>query len=293
MSKGEWTIFPYEAQPNSAEFELPVEYTVPYSWGTLQVTEAAHQAYGLNPLVATTNSRSKTTTLPSDSAPHVDVLLIAPEEGEDHIPPGAFALRPTLHKEGVSLIVGFGNDRASLGEEFKRGLLGQLQMIANTDDEDILERVTNEDGVSALEALEHEVPQALAHGLAIGVKEGLENPLVSWERMQSNKKFLGFVARMGGLAVGGSTVILTSPNFVAPELPMTYGRLVIPTAFAVSSLALNYRTIRRWLQTSDYREIAVQESAELKAMEVSTSLHQTYCRQHFDEQFEARVNGGM
>jgi hypothetical protein len=290
MSRGEWTIFPYEARPSRAEFELPVEYTVPHPWGTLQVTEAAHQAYGLNPLVTTTNGRLESFS-PSDATPRVDVLLTAPQEHKDHIPTGLVATKPILHKEGVRLIVSLGNDKTSLGEEFKHGLLSHLQMIANIDDENILEHITDYNGVSALEAIQHEVPQAIAHGLATCVKESLVDPLASWEQMQSNKKFLGFVARMGSFAVSGSALILTAPDLVTPELPMTYGRLVAPAAFTIGTLALNYRSIRRWLQASDYRTIVMNEKVDLKAMEVSESIHETYCREYFDEQFEQRVNG--
>lgn len=64
MSNGEWSGYPYERRLTMPELELPLAYAIPYGWGSLRVTEGAHQAYDLKPLVPTASSHLDLTPPP-------------------------------------------------------------------------------------------------------------------------------------------------------------------------------------------------------------------------------------
>jgi hypothetical protein len=82
MSKAEWSEFPYAKELAIPAMELPVSYALSFGWGNFQVTDRAHEAYGLTALTGEIvhGGEQATNIQPGTKPLSVDIWLTTPQE---------------------------------------------------------------------------------------------------------------------------------------------------------------------------------------------------------------------
>lgn len=265
----------------------PMEYSVPYEWGNLHVTEEAHAAYEMIPL---------TPTKPCDlelmmpgrsrrgSEPRLDLVLAGPSEAKNADEGTTFWSSVYADDNQVIVVAGHTKDKAAMISTTKQNILDGYRQFFGSEsvpDEEILDTVGVVDGVSINEALDNNVSQAFAHEFADIFDSVVRTTLEHSRNFSDNMQFLRNAATIGFVTIAGISPVISLGYEVSESLPTLAPSIF--TAITVGGLLLS---TKKYIHSQHERTILNTQIANAKAELVSGSIHDTYCDAHFDNQFE-------
>jgi len=262
-----------------AEVKRPIEYSIPFEWGTFQVTEKAHRNYGLIPLIPTNGPLAEAPSAP-DLPFTTTVTLIAGEELEGNdIPSGAFGAASQIRKKSIDTILVVGGNIDSL---INTMINNSSVIISNLSGEEAEPNdIFTEEGISLPDVIRQDFPQVIAHSIVKEAINPLSDSVHQWLSMEANKKSLrsvtalGATGLIGGGVLAGAFVALNGSHAGAESV-------IIPLAYTSTYLfAARERLKRHLFSTTARGELA--ELAHLQALEVVNDIHKAYCRKHFDD----------
>ena len=270
-----------------AQTELPIRYTVPFEWGTIRVTEAAHEAYLLTPL---REGVQKGDIAPEARPGYVDVRLVSPEEVPESSQGANRDLHifTLLHEERLGIHAGFSQSVA----ESPKSARNLLQDIYGAEDEEF--EAIMEDFESSSEDLPEELAerqqlsQLLVHSLSGAIPQPVINSYSDIERSESNRKALRRATVSGGVMLGASGV---GALVVGPVMGLSLVAEAIFGTYATAGFWIARRYMKAYLGGASGREQKIADEAEQLARAVSDDIHETYCLAHFDYENQQRLPG--
>jgi hypothetical protein len=268
-----------------AQTELSIRYTVPFEWGTIRVTEAAHEAYSFTPL----REGVQQGDIDSEDRPgYIDVRLVGPDEIPESSQKESRGLHifTLLHEERLGVQAGF-SQRTAESPESARSL---LQGTVGVDDEEFAEMMADFESPSedlpAELAMSQQMSQLLIHSLSEAIPRPIIKAYSDIERSESNRKALKHATVSGGIvlgAAGGGALI------VGPVMGLNVAGEIILGAYATTGFWIARRGMKAYLDGASEREQKVAAEAEVLAQLVSNGIHETYCLAHFDYENQQRL----
>lgn len=249
-----------------------IAYTIPYEWGQLHMTEAADDAYGITPLTTVVDGGSDEYRH-LDYNPSIDLTIVSPEETD--VEP----IRPTTTKNQKSLagVVNLGIASDEFIEANETGLAQLIEQTGMPIPEDEIEKVTA--------SLHQDTPQMLAHLMAdlsqAEVETLLSGHILGEQDAILNRyiKAIGTLGVVGGIGIVAPAAILNggSINPVSFLMGMSY------TGYHISRIQ---KRVQQNLEDRTKSQKKAETLARLAGLFVSSDIHRSYCRSHFDRQFE-------
>jgi hypothetical protein len=280
-------VFPdrYSTELNMPELELPMSYGMNCGWGTIQVTEGAHEAYGLTPLVPTVTDRSDLRATNDTTKSLVKVVLAAPHELPEPPQEGSIWTSHVQSKSDIGILVGLGMDLPRAKELKKASLFEQFQPLLGEDltIDEVLGRMVTPDNVPIIDTIEAQTKSLIAHQLSNSVSDETSIALAARERHYDNMSIKQRLQILGGVGITSTF----APLFVvtALEVPLQPASLAFPAATALTTAVLSSRSLGRWLRQQPTREAAFSNHADYAGQLVGDNFHDAYCTNHFDNQF--------
>lgn len=278
----------WEKQLNLPEANLPVEYSIPFDWGNLYVTEAAHKAYGMVPLSPETVDGKPPTSTNSAATPRVDVILVGPEEYEHDDQSALVATK--IYSGGVGMVIGFPAAQDEISKHLGASLGEKLAKMEEELPTEVMEEIKEHSIIPTAEDIENDLPQMLAHQLAGVAEVPLAEGLETWFGKQGiDREYRKIVA----LGIGA---IVAAGVEVTPGLA-SHNHLVNPIQIAFAGvLALVYLNLARTklkthIENGPLNQRIAKLTARNKAFMISYDLHNSFCRNHFDRNAETMLNG--
>jgi hypothetical protein len=161
---------PSRAAQFEAHFAAPAAYTVPYDWGRLLVTHEAHDAYGLVPLTGETVDGNVPTEIEKDKLVEMALLgpgeLVAieapprPEPQEGTFPASIYTY--LQRDDRAQLVFGYTVDAAEMLQISLRKAAREQGVSPAEIERHFVDELHR---IPARERIEHEIPQALVHGV--------------------------------------------------------------------------------------------------------------------------------
>ena len=277
---------PYESEPEHLRLDVPMEYSVPFEWGDLHVSETAHQSYGLLPL--TSDIRDGFYPSLDVRPPRSRVFIVTPGElGTPPVPEGEAFVKPILHKKGLEVHVAMGDDKETAAKSYSQAMRDEIRRaldIEDVDDEDFDRSVKDEEGITFGEQIEQNVTQYLVHGLYQELDNRVPAALRIWLRAEHNRIFLRDISAVGvgAAALAGMFVYLGVTDHSNLDLETASGYLV-------AGLATTRFNVKRELQRSNRRELHFNKIAKRIGSSVAYDVHSVYCRDHFDRVWQDTI----
>lgn len=260
------------------QFNLPLEYTIPYRWGSLQVTEEAHEAYGLIPLTLTVEA-DKHDELPKTNS-SIDLLIVGPDQlvDEDAKYQGRIMISSTAKtsKDKIQIAMGLNGDLDTINKEIKSSLFGFLGV----------EELESTEALGLSEQLEHDTPQMIVHRFIDGIDEYLPLVYSVWAENNHNKKFIKSMTTLGGIALGIPTLQLAA--IAATDLVIDTQSLLISSAASFGALLKVRKEVKDKLTSSGSNEHMLRIASELATKVVCSDIHSSFCSHEFDSEFRNR-----
>lgn len=265
----------------------PMEYSVPYEWGNLHVTEEAHAAYEMIPL---------TPTKPCDlelvkpgrsrrgSEPRLDLILAGPSEANNAGEGTTFWSSVYADDNQVIVVAGHTKDKAAMISTSRQNIFDSYRQFIGTEsasDEEILDTVGVVGGGSIDEVLDNKVSQAFAHEFADVFESAVGTTLEHYKNLFDNMQFLRNAATIGFVSIAGISPAVSLGYEVSESLAT-----LAPAIFTAITVGGLLRSTRKYVHSQHERTVLNTQIANAKAELVSGSIHDTYCDTHFDNQFE-------
>ncbi len=298
MSEAKFGLEPYNRKPLHPEQEVPVEYALPFDWGNMYVSEAAHAAYDLTPFVPTI-SRTEAEKIKHHDKPAYNITLIGPDEDvgfekklDSHNGLGAAQTGEVIassryNARGVELVLSLTVDANYVQQKAMTDLRQTMAKIHDVDVEVIDEFLEHHDATNM--PIELRMGQGashiVSHSVAYAAGERSRSDLQSWRVAMENKAVFG---RARTLAASG--FVATSINLV----PLFYGveskeNVLAAGFFAVGTTVGVLASFRENIS----RRPRIEETARLQSFIASKLIHQgvhdAYCQSTFDRQMEERL----
>jgi len=284
-------VFTHDNGLVAASPELPIKYTVPYTWGTLRVSEAADNFYGFVPLTARAVEGESSELEQSFVDPdfRTDMFLLSPQELAAALPEevresqavqdAAGGCVTEFHKRGVAIGVAFQDNARTLGGR-------ALQDLEQLDyDKRAGMEIASILGIGAPldEFIGHEMSQAQVHALCVLLGDVASTTAVDYihrregQRMRRNLVVMG--ATRAGVTGGfaGFDVAIGNTGAIG---------MGILTGFAIAQAALFGLDLKIQRNKRHINESYAGYDGAYRGATVTRSLHDTFCARSFDMQYE-------
>jgi|GEM_PF-4028283 len=283
MSREIGSILPYSRELEMPAMALPLGYVLSQQWGSLHVTAAASEAYGLRPSATALALDESPVPVASGAQhdPQIHIWLIAPRElaepaaeSEAEAEPLSKELAPAsevyLHDKGVGMTAEFGHDKAFMAQlmasffEHKTGQQAETLLSY---------RPAFGTSQPLMKDIEQDVPRFFAHLLNEGVQENLPAALYARERLIERRQALSLATRalvLPPLAAGASVAAAEIGRFGELSLPVA--------AIAAAGVAAGVvrSGIKTYLSLSERMENSMRDSAKLKAIIVGSRIEAAF-----------------
>jgi hypothetical protein len=253
--------------------ELPINYTIPFDWGSFKVTEAANQAYQFTPLRQGVQ-RGNVDVDSEASSYRVNIRLLAPSE----IPSSPFG-RDDGHlfghvaysNDGINMTLGFRQSRTESIDH----LMEMFQEVTGATEEQLEEILDDETEESMAEHLQEQAPQLMVHTMCAMIENMTANAFDAKLSEESDRKLRRAVAgkSLGGVAIGGLLVVAGSPDVFWESLGGFY---------ALLGVTGGQRELKQYLRNAPDRRERIEEASSQLAEAVTSEIHETFCTAHFD-----------
>jgi hypothetical protein len=263
------------------------------------MSEAAHVAYGLSPLVEG-KLEGDVRHEAVEGIPEVNIYIVSPEElgvdkedlaggGQELDEPDAMQIgvkhKTYLSPDRIGLVVCLTDDRKG----FEAQIINKITRHLGIEGEEIDERViavTDLGEEPASEAFTRDVPQMMVHALAGSIKESMLEPTIEWQRIKMNQHMYK-LTKLAGLAAVVGTGLYTAADLVLGG--GTANLLTGDALFAGIPLGTAWRGFKYYLDSNNLREQKIHETAAKFSHIVGQGFHEAYCLAHFDERTEGWI----
>jgi hypothetical protein len=275
---------PYRSIPEHQEIDVPIEYSVPYAWGDLYVSKTAHDAYGLVPLITNVKDGYSEQDL-SDVIPRTRIfLLTAGELGTPPVEQGAAYISPTLNRDGLECRITIGANKNTT-PELLSGIIHDMISQATGEDYEVVTDSITGNNIPISERFKNDFSQILIHELCDTLSTHISEATKVWVRAESNYQFYGRAKRIGAIAILGVGALTVPPI-------LTHDFDAVNAGFAGAWLAWQASSMRHLLKgrlvTSNQQEFIFQAVSKNSATQITSDIHDTYCRNHFNQQLEGQ-----
>lgn len=294
------------------ETEPPIQYTLPFRWGTLRVSEAAHQAYGFTPLVEGkidgSHNELKLEEEEEAAKLRVDVWMLSPDElraipalGDAPEDESKLITVQRVHPEGVAVVQGLTKDRSQTEMSLKESMENDARsMFSEIFGEDIdLEEITAENmmlpgGITLEELIERNITQQMMQVLCSGLSLTTGNAIRRWIKHDSNEYALNKINRAGKIALIGTGLVLAGTTAVTMDTPGNLDN-IMAASFTLGFLASNFRDLRKhlrsYMKAIENAEPLIYRQAELFTQKLASDIANAYSTEYFDEQNKGLLEG--
>lgn len=278
---------PYESTPFHQEVGVPIEYSIPYSWGDLYVSKTASETYGLVPLI--TNVKDGYSVQDLSDAPNTRIFILTP--GELNTPSSlehreAF-INPCLNRYGLEYRIALGDNKNTAAEFLNGAMRDMLRQAVGEDQEIVMDQFVDENDIPMNERFEQDSSQVLIHELCGAMSKNITDATLAWVRAESNYRFYNRVKIIGALAVVG-TGALTVPLILINDFgAVNAGVAGIWLTFQAN--ALRYQ-LKNKAVTANRQELAFRAISRASGALITSDIHKTYCRAHSNQKLEEQFS---
>ncbi len=261
--------------------QVSIEYSIPYSWGALQVSEAAHDTYDLIPLTADVVESDIEVT--SQEITPIKLLLVSPDEFSEGKPNDVnycdFGQYRIDQEKGLNTVVtSLGIDAESVRSITRNGL-GNIGYMLGLP----IDNISDEDGIPVSESIEAETGQILAHKFSMLGSVAVKNLIHQDMLERENKRAVRTVTALGTAAAASSSIIL-GVNAATGTLD--------GFDFALAGGMASFYTMRlrsvvkKYLHNVRHINQLSSQAGTLVGGLVGEDVHSSYCKKVFDRNFE-------
>lgn len=204
MLSSPWHNQPPADKANLLPPEATVAYTVPYSWGSLQMTESAKQAYQMVPLVPEVLPGAHKTSVDKANPFRTDIVIVGPDElkSADYGSATDVGLRLVSHRDGLKIGVGMARDFAGQREQ----LVSILRQHFGS-----LEHLFVSDHIPLDEAVEQQITPMLAHAFSGIVGDTVNGMSVDYLRAYAARNLYTRIRQISAFSIGFCAVVDIPP----------------------------------------------------------------------------------
>ena len=278
-------IIPVEKHLTLPEATLPLEYTVPYDWGSLHVSQEAHDSYGIMPFCPNVIEGGQFDSSKQRPDPRLDVFLVGPKESQTQ--GSELHSVSQIYKHGIGIAVAFPDNQVDLHQKIVSDLNFALSQLHEDAPKNILEYITDEDGIPAVESVEHDIPQLFAHTFASLSGLEMAAALETWINRYDSNRIYRQVKLLGAGGIVGAGVVLT-PALLA-DSHIGIGNLVIPSVYLTTYWNLARLNLKRFFRNQEQKQEVAKLTSKVAGLQISDSIHKTFCSRHFDLANEPRL----
>jgi hypothetical protein len=271
----------------------PIGYYVETNLGSLNVTIAANEAYGLVPLQPTLEGGGFGNEPKADSVfPFINITLLSPEEfseytgrsmddthGRDMPVVVGIVSKAGNHKGHIDLRMCFTKTKAQVMQESAELVKDRLPYEPVGEDIPM-----GPNGENLFEILEQSIPQQYAHALAQSITEQMMQSLIEHDRATAATKFVEFTNRKGNLALLGSGLLLAMSSAFNGRVTL------VGAAGATAYYAFGKRAIQQDIQAFAQNSLTGggtpvgREQSGPAVMTLAEQVHKLFCSTHFNNQ---------
>lgn len=273
-----------------------IEHHIAFEWGVLQVTREAVDAYGITPLIPAEVKGPLKQELPRDYATGigVNIVLLGPKE----------ANTPTQETES-GLMIGVdgasGTDTINIAVNFGENRLEALKTclealeVSSGDRESpgIYDAAMPADaggvgGVPVVESYFHDLPQIYIGDLVHAVQGHVIDYADAILRQRESDELLrrqSLIGIIGAVGAGGAGI---AGNILRGRLSKARLALIAGGSLLGSHLA-SRRALKRYMDDQPWIVEERDAMAYGLAQHVAASIHNIYCRVHFDKAMESAL----
>lgn len=280
----------YESDPLEAVPQLlaPMAYHKTFNWGSLQVTEQAHDAYEMMPLAVVEAGGVGLPRTPfAQGEPRVDIVLAGPEEHTEEPVSGRLWGDVGIHNRGTAMVFGYSEDKATQREAAIKQVIAQVRHTLNigesATDAEILSIVTvGDEEIPFTDAIDHIVVQGHIHHFAEVTRHLVEEAQFKWWGSTANRTHLVHLRNLAVLnTVGVGPAIVAGAEITKSAT----GMLLFPSLWTAVSGTLIMRSVIAHIKSAPKRNAVYRQMAEVRAATVSGDIHDMYCASHFNRQY--------
>lgn len=269
---------------------LPVRYHAEFPWGTLQVTEEAHESIGLQPLMPVQDGSAMRYPLLGES-PRTDIIVASHEQiteargetrgGEES---GYNRLIIMNWSGGVAVLAGLDSRDAT-----RKQLLDQLLNVVRDADPleagpmspdellaDIYEAQTH---IPMREYIENEIAEYMAFRFAQHLRDILPTQYGQWVEARGNQSLMKRLR-----VLGGATVILNAVSLMQVELGFEE-RSTLAFGATLAGVRALLREVKRHQVAMVGRRTLLDSDAFNSAATISDGVFGMFSKRAFEERF--------
>lgn len=269
------------------ELNLPLEYSIPYKWGALHVTSSANAAYDLVPLTPDTVAGGDPFVGGEViKKPRIDVVLVGPNE---YINDGRRGVASsTLYDAGLGVVIGFPLSANAFMDTLSRRLRNPNENQEEQDEFPFSTHISQFE-VPALEAIARDVPHMMSHDFAVIARNELNDGLTEWNNWDYDRTAYRNIVKVGAAALIGCGGLML-PALLTGKHTVGVKQVVLGTALMAGELKLAKNMLKRYMLSRRQADFLNQRIASLVALEISDSIHETFCRNHFNIRAEQQMS---
>lgn len=263
---------------------IPIEYSLPFSWGSVHVSEAANFAYDLQPVNGSSIGNYSEIPIRSKSDPEVTVWILASGEVTDprDLPsavtvddsedmPLVQGLLPvsmwaTQDSKKINVFTSFPNSSLAR-EEIFNGLREQI----GVDHEDASFGFDGSDSVEAAKEVDQILSQSFIHVACDFIEQNLPQYFLSHYRERDIKRQIRSVTALGAVGAVGA-------GYTAAGGPSTLMTGVAAASYGLATTYFQRQELKRYfLKKAALHEASRAIMAQNSAARISREIHDAYC----------------
>ncbi len=249
-----------------------IEYSIPYNWGHLHMTERAHQAYKVIPLTPVIEGGSDEYNN-IDGSPSIDITVRVPEE--EFTEP----VRPIVNRRQKSLVTSVtpGLDSKTVEASTERALMDLIDIFGSDIPEGEIEKISSQ--------IKQDTPQKIGHLITELSMVQTQREFAEHLQAEADKRSVRQSRAVGAIGVAGGAMILSLTSLLG-------GEGASPESIAIATGYSGYGVYKMGRLSKDYlknRQLIKQGNglaSSIVAEVVGEDIHRSFCRRHFDSEFE-------
>lgn len=248
-----------------------LEYSIQYDWGQLHMTKAANDAYDIVPLTSVIEGGSDEYRH-IDEYPSIDITITSPNEFVEPV-------RPVTTKKQPSLVgtINLGINTDSLIDNGQEKLIEFIETTGIDIPEDDIRELRD--------TIERDTPQMMAHILVELASKEAQLLISENEILKSERRLLKRIKTLGFTAIGGSVAVVT-PSIILNDGIVSPINAVIGLGYTGAYIKLIHRSVKDYLKFQPLVDSGANALGYFRSLRVADDIHQSFCRKHFDENFE-------
>jgi hypothetical protein len=263
-----------------------IDYAVPFDWGELYVTRAASDAYGIVPLTAETVPMNDYAPAKASDKRRISVLISAEDDLSNGLSREQMRVAYTgviTTKRTIGVNFAFKGDKESAAENIM-DQVAQISQMRGVSKSELLQQFAEqgEDPIKSMTG--RTISQLLIHKAVEEVGEATSITVAELETKKANRRTLGAVKADLLAAVIAPAIMATLDVNAHSPLPATAATTALGAGlFSVRA----YGDLKLHISSLPGAEARAQRVGLEKGLRVATDIHNIFCSDLFDAQFNS------